>query len=141
MRRLLLVTSLVLTVSCVLSQEVLSDKIPSDTVKRKPFVSRLFNEDPLKKHHHIVDFELFSFYPGYNYLYSLNSIVRVGGRITASYYKSGNDIPVYMAEKGTAYGLQGIVDIAIWKTVRLEPSVGFTGIYLSRGVIYPFLPT
>lgn len=131
MRRLLLVTSLVLIVSSVLSQQVVSDTIPSDSVKRKTFVSRFFNEDPLKKHNHIVDLELVNFRfntIGYNYLFSVTPKWRIGGRVNLWYYKSDSDIPSYMTKYGMLYGFDFLTDFRIWRTIRMEGTVAIIGL-------------
>jgi hypothetical protein len=96
---------------------------------RAPLVSRLFYYDSIfrTRNHHIVDFTFSLGSVGYNYFYSINSRIKVGGRIGVWYFKSGSDIPLNMKEWGIQYSLLSSSSIRVWKSVNFEVGAGLTG--------------
>ena len=101
------------------------------TLAKTGFLSNLLYVNPNRKHHHIIDFETLGILEmnagalGYNYLYSLNRRVKMGGRFGMWYFKSPQDISPIYARWRLSGSLYALVNITIWKSLQAELGAGY----------------
>ncbi len=123
-------TTLILFLAQIaISQKQIADTNRNDTLRNESFLSRFLYQN-LNKHTHIIDvefveFELSQGALGYNYFYSLNKRIKVGGRVGLWYFSPRPDVPPAKARTAITHSVFGLANVSIWKSLQGELGIGY----------------